>query len=195
MKQLWEGLFTKNPVLVLALGLVPAVAVTTTAMNGLALGIIAAILLVAAAIVNWVLAPHVPENAKLAVRMLVLILLVVAVYSLLLGRNPGLVASLGIFLPLLAVDELLLQAGGERRGFGEELLRACGQGLGFALVLVVLGVVREFLGMGSIFGRRIVTGSLAPLSLAGSVPGGMVILGLLMALVNLVTKRGGELHD
>jgi electron transport complex protein RnfE len=195
MKQLWEGVFAKNPVLVLALGLVPAVAITTTAMNGLVLGIVAALVLTAAAIINWVLIPHVPANAKLPVRVLVLILLVVAAYSLLLSQNPGFVASLGIFLPLIAFDDLLLRAGDEDSSFSGAVLKACGQGLGFTLVLLVLGIIREFLALGSIFGRQIVSGALAPLSLAGSVPGGMVILGLLLALVNLVTKRGGELHD
>ena len=117
MKQLWEGVFAKNPVLVLALGLVPAVAITTTAMNGLVLGIVAALVLTAAAIINWVLIPHVPANAKLPVRVLVLILLVVAAYSLLLSQNPGFVASLGIFLPLIAFDDLLLRAGDEDSSF------------------------------------------------------------------------------
>ncbi|HHW73524.1 MAG TPA: hypothetical protein GX393_09900 [Firmicutes bacterium] len=195
MKQFGDGLFAKNPVLVLALGLVPAVAVTTTAMNGLALGILAAVVMLVAAAVNWALIPYVPENAKLAVRVLVLIVLVTFAYGVLVQRNPGLAAGLGIFLPLLAFDELLLRAGDGEKSLPAALLGACGQGLGFALVLVLLGVVREFLGMGTVFGKQIVSGALAPFSLAGTVPGGMVILGLLLAFVNLVSKRGGELHD
>lgn len=195
MKQFGDGLFAKNPVLVLALGLVPAVAVTTTAMNGLALGILAAVVMLVAAAVNWALIPYVPENAKLAVRVLVLIVLVTFAYGVLVQRNPVLAAGLGIFLPLLAFDELLLRAGDGEKSLPAALLGACGQGLGFALVLVLLGVVREFLGMGTVFGKQIVSGALAPFSLAGTVPGGMVILGLLLAFVNLVSKRGGELHD
>lgn len=95
MKQFGDGLFAKNPVLVLALGLVPAVAVTTTAMNGLALGILAAVVMLVAAAVNWALIPYVPENAKLAVRVLVLIVLVTFAYGVLVQRNPGLAAGLG----------------------------------------------------------------------------------------------------
>lgn len=195
MKQFWEGVFTKNPVFVLALGLVPAVAVTTTALSGLALGLITAIIMVVAAVIDWLLVSHVPDNAKLPVRVLVLILLVVGAYSLLLRENPGLVASLGIFLPLVAFNDLLLQPKDEEGSLAHILLGTCGSGLGFALALVILGIIREFLGMGSVFGQQIVTGRLAPLSLAGSVPGGLVIVGLLMAVVNVATKRGGELHD
>jgi len=89
MKQLWEGVFAKNPVLVLALGAGPSpVAITTTAMNGLVLGIVAALVLTAAAIINWCSFLMLPANAKLPVRVLVLILLVVAAYSLLLSPEP-----------------------------------------------------------------------------------------------------------
>lgn len=195
MKYVWEGLFKKNPVLVLALGLVPAVAVTTTAANGLTLGLITAIIWLVATALDQVVVPLVPANAKLAVRVLVLIVLVVIAYGVLLGQNPGIVASLGIFLPLLVVNDFMLQAQQQEGNFQEAMLNALGQGLGFALALLVIGVVREFLGQGSIFGTQILTGSLAPMALANSVPGGMIIVGLLMALVNKVTKQGGELHD
>lgn len=195
MKPLWDGLFRKNPVLVLALGLVPAVAVTTTAMNGLALGLLTVAIWLAATIVSKAAAPYVPVTARTAVRLLILIVLVVCVYAVLLRRNPSLVASLGIFLPLIAVNDLLLRAGREEQGMKEALLNTLGQGLGFALALLVLGMIREFLGYGSLFGTQILSGRLAPLSLASTVPGGMIILGLVMAVVNLVSKQGGELHE
>ena len=195
MKPLWDGLFRKNPVLVLALGLVPAVAVTTTAMNGLALGLLTVAIWLAATIVSKAAAPYVPATARTAVRLLILIVLVVCVYAVLLRRNPSLVASLGIFLPLIAVNDLLLRAGREEQGMKEALLNTLGQGLGFALALLVLGMIREFLGYGSLFGKQILSGRLAPLSLASTVPGGMIILGLVMAVVNLVSKQGGELHE
>lgn len=195
MKQLWEGLFKKNPVLVLALGLVPAVAVTTTAANGLALGIITTVIWLIATVVNHFIRPLVPANARLAVRVVVLTALVAVAYGYLLGQYPGVVASLGIFLPLLVVNDLLLQPEGAGEGLASTLLQRLGQGLGFVLALVVIGVIREFFGFGAIFGKQIMTGSLAPMSLASSVPGGLIIVGLLLALANLVTKQGGELHD
>ena len=152
-------------------------------------------ILVIAAFINWLLVPHVPDNARTAVKLLVLIVLVVAAYSVLLGQNPAIVSSLGIFLPLIAFSDLLLHQGEGTDGLTQVVLGACGRGLGFTAVLLVLGIIREFLGSGSIFGQQIVEGALPPLALAASVPGGMVVLGLLMAFVNLVSKRGGELHD
>lgn len=194
MKHLWEGLFTKNPVLVLALGLVPAVAITNTAANGLSLGLITLVIWLLATVINHVLAPFVPQNATLAVRVLVLTVLVAVVYGLMLGWYPSVVASLGIFLPLIAVSDLLLQQETEK-SLGKAIAHTIGQGLGFTLVLFIIGIVREFLGQGSILGNQVLTGQLAPMSLANSVPGGLIIVGLLLALFNKITKQGGELHD
>lgn len=195
MKNLWEGILKKNPVFVLALGLVPAVAVTSTAFNGLALGLITAGVFLVATLIDYALVLFLPVNARLAVRMLVLIALVVAVLGILLGQNPGLVAGLGIFLPLVVANSVLVHSFREQETFGAALLRALGEGLGFVLALVLIGVIREFLGLGAIFGRQILTGSLPPLSLASGVPGGLIILGLLLAVANKLTKQGGELHD
>lgn len=193
MKHLWDGLFKKNPVFVLALGLVPAVAAATTGLNGLSLGLITAVVLLAASIINYVLLPRVPANAQLAVRGLVLIVLVAAAYGLLLRLNPALAAGLGIFVPLVAVTDLLREGESTRQNFSAAILGALGQGLGFALALVVIGVIREFLAQGSIFGTELLSGSLAPLALAGGVPGGLILVGLLLALVN--TVRGGAVND
>lgn len=195
MKHLWEGLYTKNPVLVLALGLVPAVAITTTAANGLTLGLITIVIWLVATMFNHVLEPFVPQNARLAGRVLLLTVLVAVAYGLMLGWYPSVVASLGIFLPLIAVSDLLLQPQEIEEDLSKAIMHTLGQSLGFTLVLVIVGIVREFLGQGAIFGNQVLTGQLAPMSLANSVPGGLIIVGLLLAFFNKVTKQGGELHD
>lgn len=195
MKHLWEGLFRKNPVFVLALGLVPAVAVTTTAVNGLVLGLITTGVLLVGTVINHLVAEVIWKNVLFSARVLVMIVLVVTAYGILLGQNPGLVASLGIFLPLMAVGDILLRTEENEESFGTIILRALGQGLGFALALVVIGVIREFLAEGAVFGQQLLTGELPPMAIASSVPGGLIIVGLLMALVNKTTKQGGEFHD
>ena len=195
MKTLWEGIFKKNPVFVLLLGLVPAVAVTSTAQNGWALGLITAIVLVLSSIINFLLLPVVPQNVRAVLQMAILIVLVVISHSLLVELNPQVVAQLGIFLPLIAVSSLSFQTGDQSKSFGTTVVKALGQGLGFLLALVVIGVVREFLGFGTIFGAQVVASSLPPMSLASSVPGGLIIIGLLLALANKLTGQGGELHD
>lgn len=195
MKIFWEGLFKKNPVLVLAMGLVPAVAITTTSMNGLVLGISIAAVLLVSTMINFVLVPLIPENSRLALRALILIVLVVALYGLILHTRPGLVAGLGIFFPFMVADAFRLQNSDGQSSFRELIIAALGQGLGFIWALVVIGIIREFLGFGSIFGKEIVATVLRPMSLAKGVPGGLIIVGLLLALTRVISKEGGELHD
>mgnify|MGYP000941345701 FL=1 len=195
MKIFWEGLFKKNPVLVLAMGLVPAVAITTTALNGLILGISITFVLLASSIINFVVIPLLPSSSRLAMRALILIVLVVALYGVILHTRPGLVAGLGIFFPFMVADAFRLQNSEDQPTFGQVVLEALGQGLGFIWALVLLGVIRELLGFGSIFGKEIISAVLRPMSLAKGVPGGLIIVGLLLALTNAVNKEGGELHD
>lgn len=195
MRNLWEGLFKKNPVFVLVLGLVPAVAITSTAMNGWVLGLITAAIFVVGTVVNYALAPYVPGNARWAMQVVSLIVLIVVVYSALLALNPQLVARLGIFLPLIVVNSMVLQPCDREKPFSQAVLTAVGQGMGFILALVLIGAIREFLGFGAVFGRQLIEASLPPMALASSVPGGMIVVGLLMAVVNKLTGQGGELHD
>ena len=195
MKIFWEGVFKKNPVLVLAMGLVPAVAITTTALNGLILGISIALVFLVSSIINYVLLPLTPSSARLSLRVLVVIALVVALYGLILHARPGLVAGLGIFFPFMVADAFRLLNTEKKQTLGEIVLEALGQGLGFIWALTFIGIVREFLGFGAIFGHEIVRTVLRPFSLASGVPGGLVVVGLLLALANAITKQGGELHD
>ncbi|HKM43089.1 MAG TPA: Rnf-Nqr domain containing protein [Limnochordia bacterium] len=195
MKIFWEGVFRKNPVLVLAMGLVPAVAITTTALNGLILGLSIAFVLLVSSIINYVLIPLTPSSARLSLRVLVLIILVVALYGFILHTRPGLVAGLGIFFPFMVADAFRLLNTEKQPTLGEIVLEALGQGLGFIWALTFVGIVREFLGFGAIFGQEIVTTVLRPLSLASGVPGGLIIVGLLLALTNAITKQGGERND
>ena len=195
MKIFWEGLFKKNPVLLLAMGLVPAVAITTTALNGLILGISITFVLLASSIINFVVIPLLPSSSRLAMRALILIVLVVALYGVILHTRPGLVAGLGIFFPFMVADAFRLQNSEDQPTFGQVVLEALGQGLGFIWALVLIGVIRELLGFGSIFGKEIISAVLRPMSLAKGVPGGLIIVGLLLALTNAVNKEGGELHD
>ncbi len=192
MSIFWEGVFKKNPVLVLAMGLVPAVAITTTGLDGLVLGISITFVLLASCVINFVVIPLMPSSSRLALRALILIILVVALYGFILHTRPGLVAGLGIFFPFMVADAFRLQSSEDTRPFGRIVLEALGQGLGFIWALVLIGVIREFLGFGSIFGKEMVSGVLRPMSLAKGVPGGMIIVGLLLALTNVVTKQGGE---
>lgn len=195
MKILWDNLFRKNPVFVLMLGLVPAVAATTTAFNGWALGLITACIFVLATALEYFLTPLLPENSREIFKAAVLIALTVLAYAWLLQQKPQIVAELGIFLPLLAFNGMLWQSAKEKGSFGQALLDSATQGLGFILALVLIGMIREFAAFGTVFGLQAVKASLPPLAVAGGVPGGLIVVGLLMALAANFTERGGKSHD
>lgn len=195
MKTLWEGLFKKNPVFVLLFGLVPAVAVTTTALNGWLLGLLTSVVFLVTTAISYWLLPLLPKNAQAVVKIAIVIFVTVVLCNIVLGMNPQVVAQLGVFLPLIAVNAMVLQEPNRDKTFVSHLYGAVSQGLGFILALTLIGIIREFLGYGAFFGNQILNTPLAPLSLASSVPGGMIIVGLILALVNKVTERGGELHD
>lgn len=195
MKALWEGIFKKNPVFVLLLGLVPAVAIASTAQNGWVLGLVTAVVLILGTMINFFLTPLVPKNIRTVIQMAVSIILVVLSHSILVKISPQIVAQLGIFLPLIVVNTLFCYKVEEQEDFATATLRALGQGIGFLLALVVVGTIREFLAFGTIFGSQILKGSLPPMALASGAPGGLIIVGILLALVNKLTGQGGELHD
>ena len=109
MKTFWEGLIKKNPVLVLALGLMPAVAIARTAEEGLDLGFITTAVFLVAAMIRFVLAPAMPGGSSRILEGQIVVVLTVLVYGLLFTANPGLVARLGIFLPLIVANTWLLQ--------------------------------------------------------------------------------------
>lgn len=195
MKILWDNLFKKNPVFVLMLGLVPAVAVTDSAWNGWVLGLITAAVFTLAAACEHLLAPLAPVNARPKIKVAILIVLTAAAHGLLFNWRPQTAAELGIFLPLIAVNSMLLQPRNEGDAFGPAVLKALTQGLGFTLALVLIGVIREFLGFGTVFGIAAAEAALPPLALASGVPGGMIIVGLLMGLVNGLAEQRGGSHE
>lgn len=195
MKAIYEGLFSKNPVFKFLLGLVPAVAITYSAYNGLLLGALTGIVLVGAVIISSLLKSVVPQGARPVLHVGILTILTVIVHSVLLQQNPQAAAELGIFLPLIVVNSLVLYTIEQDHSAKDAILKAVGNSLGFILALVVIGVVREFLSFGTIFGTRLLESTLPPLALAGTVPGGMIVVGLILALFNKITGQGGELHD
>lgn len=195
MKTLVDGIFKQNPIFRLALGLAPAVAATTLAYNGLVLGLTTAIILVIAAIASALLAKVTPQTARPVLHLGILALLTMGAQQVLLRLDPQVVADLGIFLPLIVVNGFVLHSLEKGFHLEEAVVDAVGKGIGFTAALVVIGVIREILAYGTIFGAVVLESQLPLFALAASVPGGMVILGLLVALYNAVTGQGGELGD
>lgn len=195
MKVLWDGLLIKNPVFVLLLGLVPAVAVASTAERGWLIGLATAVIFLVITVLDSLFLKAVPGYVRPIVKFGVLVVLTVFLHSLLLGWNPQFVAQLGIFLPLIVANRMLFGEVSSEQSSGQVIMEAVGQSLGLILALVVIGAIREVLGFGTIFGTQLFGSSLPPLATARTVPGGMIIVGLLLALTNKLTVGEGELHD
>ena len=186
VKTLTNGLLKENPVLRLVLGTCPTLAVTTLAFNGLGMGIAATFVLVCSNVAISLLRNIIPDKVRLPAYITVIATFVSIVQMLVKAYVPQLDKALGVFLPLIVVNCIIL---GRAEMFAsknkplDSALDGLGMGLGFTLTLVLMGSFRELISKGSIFGVMILPESLDRFTLMGSAPGGFFTFGLFMALV------------
>ncbi|HHX01716.1 MAG TPA: electron transport complex subunit E [Firmicutes bacterium] len=190
-----KGLWSENPVLRLAIGLVPALGITHLAINGVYLGLATTVVLLAAVLVKILVAELVSKDVSIFVDFASLTIFTTLLYRLTGVYQPELLVQLGIYLPLVAVNGFVLQRLSVDQPPTARVLDALGMGLGYTAVLTVVGIIREFVGLGQFFGKAVLNGSLTPFSLAATVPGGFVIVGLLIALYNALSGTGGEINE
>ncbi|MEM9688699.1 MAG: electron transport complex subunit RsxE [Pseudomonadota bacterium] len=200
--RLAAGLWRDNPGLVQWLGLCPLLAVSGTAVNALGLGIATLALLCASAVLVSVARHTLADEIHLPIIVLMIASLVTCTELLFMAYAPALERSLGVFIPLIAANSMVIASATQvsaRRSVASSLRHAAGTGLGFALLLLALGVVRELLGEGTVFANlHLLTGS-APFSglrvadsgwiLAVLPPGAFFILGLALAVKHRLDRR------
>lgn len=192
---LWDGIFRSNPVFRLMLGLVPVIGITYLAQNGIFLGLLTTGVLLAAVVGGLVFRPLVPEGARPILHLALLAIFTTLAHRLLVISYPDVVIRLGIYLPLIVVNGFVLHNVENLRKPGLAIASALGMGLGFTLALTLVGIVREFLAFGQFFGNSVMDVGLDLFALAATVPGGFIIVGLLLALVNALTGKGGEVSE
>lgn len=185
-----KGFVKDNPTFVLVLGMCPTLATTTSAMNGLGMGIATTFVLVFSNVLISLVAKQVPDKVRIPV-YIVLIAAVVTVLQLLMqAYTPALYETLGIFIPLIVVNCIVLgraEAFASKNSVMDSMLDGIGIGLGFALSLTVIGIVRELLGSGSLFGFKFIGGDgMLAFILA---PGAFIVLGYLMVLFNIYKSK------
>jgi len=185
-----KGFVKDNPTFVLVLGMCPTLATTTSAMNGLGMGIATTFVLVFSNVLISLVAKQVPDKVRIPV-YIVLIAAVVTVLQLLMqAYTPALYETLGIFIPLIVVNCIVLgraEAFASKNSVVDSMLDGIGIGLGFALSLTVIGIVRELLGSGSLFGFKFIGGDgMLAFILA---PGAFIVLGYLMVLFNIYKSK------
>jgi electron transport complex protein RnfE len=191
-KELYRGIIKENPVLVLLLGMCPTLAVTGSAYNGLGMGIAAATVLLGSNIVISLLKNLIPEKVRIPVFIVVIASFVTIIDLVMEGYTPELHEELGIFIPLIVVNCIILgraEAFASKNKFSNSLVDGVVMGLGFTIALTVLGSIREILGAGSIFGWKFVSAEASTLVLFILPPGAFIALGFLIAVVNKLTKQ------
>ena len=180
-----DGLIKNNPTFVLVLGMCPTLATTTSAINGLEMGLATLFVLVLSNIAISLVAPAVPDKVRIPVYIVVIATFVTVLQLLMQAYVPSVYDTLGLFIPLIVENCIVLgraEAFANKNSVGASALDGLGVGLGFTLSLTVIGVVREILGSGSVFGWKFIPGDgILAFVMA---PGAFIALGYLMVLFN-----------
>ena len=185
-----KGLIKENPIFVLVLGMCPSIAVTTSVANAAGMGITTTFVLVLSNALISLLKNVIPDKVRIPAYIVIIASSTSIIDLLLQGFVPSLAADLGIFIPLIAVNCIVLgraEAFANKNTVVDSMLDGVGMGLGFTGAITIIGTFREMLGNGSFLGYSFMEGnSMLVFILA---PGGFIVLGLLMALVNVIQKK------
>lgn len=191
LKIIINGIIKENPTLVLLLGTCPTLAVTTLAMNGLGMGLTATLVLIGSNMVISLLKNVIPDKVRIPAYIVVIAAFVTVVGFLVQAYFPDIYNALGIFLPLITVNCIILgraEMFANKNSVLDSMCDGIGMGLGFTLALVVIGSIRELLGMGTIFGIAITANFIDSMTIFSLAPGGFFVFGCVIALTNKLTK-------
>jgi len=192
LKPLKNGIFSENPTFRLVIGMCPTLAVTTSAINGIGMGLSTMAVLVGSNMVLSAIRKTVPDKIRIPIFVVVIASFVTIVSMLLEAFVPSIFKALGIYIPLIVVNCIIIQraeAFANQNPVLSSLFDGIGMGLGFTAALTLLGMVRELIGTGSIFGINILGQNFEPAMIFIQPPGAFLTLGLLMALVNYIAIR------
>lgn len=188
---LTAGIIKENPVLVLILGTCPTLAVTTSAINGAGMGLAAAIVLIGSNIVISLLKNIIPDKVRIPCYIVIIAGFVTVVQMLLQAFIPSLYDALGLFLSLIVVNCIILgraEAFASKNTVFDSFLDAIGMSIGFTFALLVMGIIREVLGFGTIFGIQLFPEGVPTISIMGLAPGGFFAYGCIIAAINKITR-------
>jgi Na+-translocating ferredoxin:NAD+ oxidoreductase subunit E len=190
-----KGLWEHNPVWRQLLGLCPVLAVTTSAINGVGMGVASTFVLVCASLMVSLLRKAIPGQVRIASFIVVIATFVTIVDLSMKAKFPAMSQSLGAFIPLIVVNCLIL---GRQEAFASKnnplraIVDALGMGLGFTLALTALGGVRELLGNGTLFGTRLMPGAFEPWIVMILPAGAFLTLGLMLGVYNKINQRRAD---
>lgn len=192
MKILTKGLLKENPAFVLVLGMCPSLAVTTSAINALGMGLATTFVLLMSNMLISLLKNVIPNKVRIPAYIVVIATFVTIVDLVLKGFVPPLAESLGLFIPLIVVNCIVLgraEAFASKNSVFDSVLDGIGMGLGFTLSLFVIGSIREILGSGSFLGLSIPFMKGNEILVFVLAPGAFIVLGFVMALVRRIQNK------
>ncbi len=192
IKELSKGIIKDNPIFVLVLGMCPTLAVTTSVMNALGMGLAATFVLICSNIIISLIKNITPSKIRIPVYIVVIAAFVSIVDMVMSAYLPALHKSLGLFIPLIVVNCIILgraEAFASKNNVFLSIADAIGMGLGFTLSLSVVATIREILGAGTWLGMRVVASNYDPMLIAILAPGAFITLGFLMALMNMLKEK------
>ena len=191
LKTLTNGILKENPTFALVLGMCPTLATTTSAKNGMFMGLATLFVLVCSNVVISMLKKLIPDKVRIPAFIVVIATFVTIVQFLLKAYAPAVDEQLGLFIPLIVVNCIVLgraEAFAAKNSVGLSALDGLGMGLGFTLALTILGALRELLGTGACFGLHIFPDNYGALVFVLA-PGAFIALAYLMAIVNKINKK------
>lgn len=197
LERLYNGIIKENPVLVLMLGMCPTLAVTTSAKNGLGMGLATMAVLIMSNLIISLLRKVIPNGVRVPVYIIIIASFVTIVEMLMHAYVTSLYSSLGIFIPLIVVNCIILGRAEQYASKNNPILSifdGIGIGLGFTLGLTIIGIVRELIGAGTIFGLQVMPESYEPVSIFVMAPGAFFVLSILCAIQNKLKLKGANRH-
>lgn len=192
VERLYNGLIKENPTFVLMLGMCPTLAVTTSAVNGLGMGLTTTAVLVMSNFLISLLRKIIPVSVRMPAFIVIVASFVTIVQFLLEGFIPSLYASLGLYIPLIVVNCIILgraESYASKHPVLPSVFDGLGMGFGFTIGLTTIGIVREWIGAGEIFGVRVMPQSYKPVTIFILAPGAFFVLAILTAIQNKVRNQ------
>mgnify|MGYP005976727111 CR=1 FL=1 len=192
IERLYNGIIKENPTFVLMLGMCPTLAVTTTAINGIGMGLSTTAVLVFSNLIISALRKIIPDRVRIPAYIVIVASLVTIVQLLLQAYVPSLYSALGIYIPLIVVNCIIL---GRAEAYASKnppflsVMDGVGMGLGFTIALLLIGMVRELVGAGTLFGIQVTPEAYNPVGIFVKAPGAFLVLAFLVAIMNAVGMK------
>ncbi len=194
MKAFFKKMFQENPVFVLLLGMCPTLGTSTSVINGLGMGLSATLVLICSNFFISVLRKFIPDKIRIASYIVIIAGFVTAVEMALKAYLPDISASLGVFIPLIVVNCIILaraESFASKNTPGKSAMDGLCMGLGFTLALVILSAIRELLGNGSLAGISIFGANYPKAIMMILPPGGFIVLGVVLGVIQAMRTKGG----